>query len=53
MGLFGCKHKEIKVIACDKNARYYVVKCLKCDKQWQEPKAVGETYDMFYIIKRG
>ena len=53
MGLFGCKHKEIKVITCDKNERYYIVRCLKCGYQWHQPKAVGEMYDTMHIIKRG
>ena len=53
MGLFGCKHKEVRVILCDKDARYYTVRCVKCNAQWQEPKAVGEMYDTIHIIKRG
>lgn len=47
MGIFfGCKHKEVRIIACDKNAKYYVVQCVKCNAQWSEPKAVGEMYNV-------
>lgn len=53
MGIFKCKHKEIKIISCNKNDKYYMVRCIKCNEQWREPKAQGEMYDMFHIIKRG
>ena len=52
MGIFKCKHKEYRVIACDPKDRYYTVKCVKCGTQWKEPKAVGEEYDMMRIYRR-
>ena len=53
MAIFKCKHKEICIIDCEKENRYYNVKCVKCGEQWQEPKAVGEEYTIGKIIKRG
>ena len=52
MRIFKCKHKEYRVIACDPKDRHYTVKCIKCGAQWQEPKAVGEEYDMMRIYRR-
>ena len=52
MSIFKCKHKEVRIIECNKNSKYYIVKCIKCGKQWQEPKAIGETYDMMHILER-
>lgn len=52
MGIFKCKHKEYRVIACDPKDKHYTVKCVKCGTQWQEPKAVGEEYDMMRIYRR-
>lgn len=53
MGIFKCKHKEIRVIDCNRKNRFYIVECIKCGEQWKEPKAEGEMYDMFHTIKRG
>ena len=49
MRIFKCKHKEYRVIACDPKDKHYTVKCIKCGAQWQEPKAVGEEYDMIIV----
>ena len=53
MSIFKCKHKEVKIIMCNKDSKYYVVRCIKCREQWQEPKAIGEMYDTMHILKRG
>ena len=53
MAIFKCKHKEICIIDCKKENRYYNVKCVKCGEQWQEPKAIGEEYTVGKITKRG
>ena len=52
MAIFKCKHKEIRIIDCKKENRYYNVKCAKCGEQWQEPKAEGEEYTVGKTIKR-
>lgn len=53
MGIFKCKHKEIRIIDCNKNDRFYIVKCYKCGEQWKEPKAVGEEYQIGGLIRKG
>lgn len=52
MGIFKCKHKEFRIIMCNPKDKYYVVQCVKCGQQWQEPKAVGEEYDMFRTYRK-
>ena len=52
MTIFKCKHKEIRIIDCKKENRYYNVQCIKCGEQWQELKAIGEEYSVGKVIKR-
>lgn len=51
MGLFSCKHKSYMVISCDEKSRNYICKCIKCDKRFTLPKAIGETYTIGSVIK--
>ena len=51
MGLFVCKHKSYMVISCEEKSRTYTCKCVKCNEQFNLPKAIGEMYAVGNIIK--
>ena len=46
-----CKHKSVKIIACEKDKNKYIVQCTKCGEQIAKPKAIGEMYNIGTIVK--
>lgn len=49
--MFGiCKHRKYAIISCIASEKKYLVKCMKCNKQFELPKAKGEMYQIGQII---
>lgn len=46
-----CKHKSVRIIACEKDKNRYIVQCTKCGEQITKPKAIGEMYNIGTIVK--
>lgn len=47
-----CRHKKYKIITCDPNSRVYYCECIKCGKQFDMPKALGEEYTCGLVQER-